>query len=52
MVWYRVDADYGMGWVLVGEVNDRISYLALADRAYKDGAINVRVYRCESVGGN
>jgi hypothetical protein len=48
-MWYRVDADYGKGWVLVGEVNDRIGYLTLADRAYKDSAINVRVYKCESV---
>jgi hypothetical protein len=50
-MWYRVDANYGAGWVLVGEANDRIGYLALADRAWKDGAVEVRIYRCEAVGG-
>jgi hypothetical protein len=51
-IWYRVDADYGSGvWQLVGECKDRIGYLALSDRAYKDGAKRVRVYKCESVGG-
>ncbi len=47
----RVDADFGGGWVLEGEADDRIGYLALADRAYKGGAKNVRIYRCESVCG-
>ena len=50
--WYRVDADYGGGFVLVGETYDRVGYLALADRAYKDGAKAVRIYECEAVGGN
>lgn len=50
--WFRVDADYGRGWVLVGEANDRIGYLILADRAHKDRAKAVRVYRCEAVGGD
>jgi len=49
--WWRVDADYGSDWVLVGETNDRIGYLTLADRAWKDGAKNVRVWACEAVGG-
>jgi hypothetical protein len=48
-MWYRVDADYGKGWVLVGEASDRIGYLALIDRALLNGAEDYRVYRCEIV---
>ena len=36
---------------MVGEATDRIGYLALADRAWANKAIRVRVYRCEAVGG-
>lgn len=50
VIWYRVDADFGRGWVLYGEVNDRTGYLELADRAWRDGAVRVRVYKCETVG--
>lgn len=49
MKWYRVDADYGAGWVFVGEANDRTGYLILCDRAYRDGARRVRLYLCEPV---
>lgn len=51
MYWYRVEADYGAGWVFVGEANDRTGYLILADRAWKDGAKDVRLLKCEAVGG-
>jgi hypothetical protein len=59
--WYRVEAQYGRAsnytgeqdangpWVFIGQANGRSDYLALADRAYKDGAVNVRVVRCERV---
>ncbi len=49
-VWWRVEAQYVKDttkWVFVGEANDRIGYLALADRAWKDGAVNVRIVKCE-----
>jgi hypothetical protein len=49
---FRVEADYGGGFVFVGESWDRIGYLTLADRAYRDGAKSVRVVECELVGGN
>lgn len=49
---FRVEADYGAGFVLEGESWDRIGYLALADRAYKGGAKSVRVIECELVGGS
>jgi hypothetical protein len=45
--WFRIDADYGKGWVLVGEVKDRIGYLRLIDLAWKEGAKDVRIYKCE-----
>jgi len=47
--WYRVDADYGAGWVLIGEARDRIGYLALCDKAYQGGAKELRVFQCERI---
>lgn len=47
--WFQVDADFGGGWAFVGRANDRIGYLALADQAYKDKAVRVRVYRCHEI---
>lgn len=49
---FRVEADYGAGFVFVGESWDRTGYLTLADRCWKDGARNVRIVTCELVGGN
>ncbi len=47
--WYRVDANYGKGWVLVGEVNDHSGTRMLMTRAWQGGAKEIRIYRCESV---
>ena len=43
---FRVDADYGSGFVLEGEAKDRTGYLILADRAWASGAVEVKIYRC------
>lgn len=48
-MFFRVEADYGAGFVFVGEANDRTGYLTLADRAWGDGAKSVRVVECETV---
>jgi hypothetical protein len=55
--WYRVDMrmepKYAAGWVLVGEVNTREEAEKLGRRALQgDGVREVRVIRCEAVGGD
>jgi hypothetical protein len=49
---FRVEADWGAGYVFEAETWDRIGYLAVADRLWKDGAKGVRIVECELVGGN
>ena len=51
-VWWRIDANYGSGFHLVGEVSTRGECDPLIERAWSAKAISVRVIRYESVGGD
>jgi hypothetical protein len=45
--WYRVNADYGNGMRLVGEVLTMKEVRALEQRARQEGARDVEVWECE-----
>lgn len=45
--WFRVDADYGNGWRLVGEVTTWKEVRRLEQEARQNGARDVRVWECE-----
>jgi hypothetical protein len=49
MRWYRVDANYGDGWVFVSEANSLRDAIDLEEQAKRKGAKETRVYLCESV---